>query len=123
MAVATLKMLTLDSADARRDAEFWAAALGWEIAHVQDEYAMLTGPDHALGFGTVAGYQPPTWPNENGTKQFHLDLAVEDLEMASKQLVELGATVPEFQPGESWRVLLDPSGHPFCLTLAANWAS
>lgn len=121
MAVATLEMLTLDSADARRDAEFWAAALGWEIAHVQDEYAMLTGPDHALGFGTVADYQPPSWPNENGTKQFHLDLAVEDLEMASKQLVELGATVPEFQPGESWRVLLDPSGHPFCLTLAANW--
>ncbi|MGW4246763.1 VOC family protein [Nocardia sp. NPDC004722] len=121
MAVATLKMLTLDSADARRDAEFWAAALGWKIAHLQDEYAMLTGPDHALGFGTVADYQPPTWPNENGTKQFHLDLAVEDLEMASKQLVDLGATVPEFQPGESWRVLLDPSGHPFCLTLAANW--
>ncbi|MDR7167048.1 putative enzyme related to lactoylglutathione lyase [Nocardia kruczakiae] len=121
MAVATLKMLTLDSADARRDAEFWAAALGWKIAHVQDEYAMLTGPDHALGFGTIPDYQPPAWPNENGTKQFHLDLAVEDLEIASKQLVELGATVPEFQPGETWRVLLDPSGHPFCLTLAANW--
>ncbi|MFI7193333.1 VOC family protein [Nocardia nova] len=121
MAVATLKMLTLDSADARRDAEFWAAALGWKIAHAQDEYAMLTGPDHALGFGTIPDYQAPTWPNEHGTKQFHLDLAVEDLEIASKQLVELGATVPEFQPGESWRVLLDPSGHPFCLTLAANW--
>ncbi|GAB2562953.1 VOC family protein [Nocardia heshunensis] len=121
MAVATLKMLTLDSADARRDAEFWAAALGWKIAHVQDEYAMLTGPDHALGFGTVPDYQPPAWPNENGSKQFHLDLAVEDLEMASKQMVELGATVPAFQPGETWRVLLDPSGHPFCLTLAANW--
>ncbi|WP_280275639.1 VOC family protein [Nocardia wallacei] len=122
MAVATLKMLTLDSADARRDAKFWAAALGWEIAHAQDEYAMLTGPDHALGFGTIPDYQAPAWPNENGTKQFHLDLAVEDLDMASKQLVELGATVPEFQPGEGWRVLLDPSGHPFCLTLAANWS-
>lgn len=122
MAVATLKMLTLDSADARRDAKFWAAALGWEIAHAQDEYAMLTGPDHALGFGTIPDYQAPAWPNENGTKQFHLDLAVEDLDMASKQLVELGATEPEFQPGEGWRVLLDPSGHPFCLTLAANWS-
>ena len=122
MAIATLKMVTLDSADARRDAEFWAAALGWEIAHVQDEYAMLTGPDHALGFGTTPDYQPPTWPNENGTKQFHLDLAVEDIELASKELVELGATLPEFQPGETWRVLLDPSGHPFCLTRAANWS-
>lgn len=122
MAIATLKMVTLDSADARRDAEFWAAALGWDIAHVQDEYAMLTGPDHALGFGTIPDYQPPAWPNENGSKQFHLDLAVEDIEVASKELVELGATLPEFQPGETWRVLLDPSGHPFCLTVAANWS-
>ena len=25
------------------------------------------------------------------------------------------------QPGETWRVLIDPAGHPFCLTNAANW--
>ena len=25
------------------------------------------------------------------------------------------------QPGETWRVLLDPAGHPFCLTDAAAW--
>jgi hypothetical protein len=29
--------------------------------------------------------------------------------------------VPDEQPGETWRVLLDPAGHPFCLTDAANW--
>ena len=29
--------------------------------------------------------------------------------------------VPDHQPGETWRVLLDPAGHPFCLTDAANW--
>ena len=40
---------------------------------------------------------------------------------AAARCVELGATRPDEQPGESWRVLLDPSGHPFCLTQAANW--
>ena len=40
---------------------------------------------------------------------------------AEEAAVELGATVPEDQPGETWRVLLDPAGHPFCLTSAANW--
>ena len=30
-------------------------------------------------------------------------------------------SLAEPQPGGTWRVLLDPSGHPFCLTLAANW--
>jgi predicted enzyme related to lactoylglutathione lyase len=122
MSVATLKMFTLDSSDARRDARFWSEVLGWEVAHEQDEYAMLTSPAGiALGFGTVADHQPPAWPNERGSKQFHFDLAVEDLESGGARCVELGATVPDEQPGETWRVLLDPSGHPFCLTLAANW--
>ena len=122
MAVASMKMLTLDSSDARRDGRFWAAVLGWDIAHEQDEYAMLNGPGGmALGFGTVADYEAPAWPNPRGTKQFHLDLAVDDLAEATTRCLELGATLPEEQPGETWRVLLDPSGHPFCLTLAANW--
>ena len=76
MTIAALKMITLDSSDAQRDATFWSAVLGWEVAHAQDEYAMLTGPGGlALGFGTVEGHEAPGWPNEHGTKQFHLDLA------------------------------------------------
>ena len=122
MPVATLKMLTLDSSDARRDAHFWSEVLEWEVAHEQDEYAMLRGPgDMALGFGTVPDHEAPAWPNPRGTKQFHLDLAVDDLDEGVAACVELGATFPDEQPGEPWRVLLDPSGHPFCLTLSANW--
>jgi predicted enzyme related to lactoylglutathione lyase len=122
MPIAALKMLTLDSSDARRDARFWARVLGWDVAHEQEEYAMLTGPGGlALGFGTVADHEPPQWPNPRGTKQFHLDLAVDDLDAGVAACVEAGATLPDEQPGDTWRVLLDPSGHPFCLTLAANW--
>ena len=122
MSVATLKMVTLDSTDARRDARFWSSVLGWEVAHEQDEYAMLTGPGGvALGLGVVPDHEPPSWPNPRGTKQFHFDLAVDDIEAAARECVDLGASLPDEQPGESWRVLLDPSGHPFCLTLAANW--
>jgi len=122
MAVATLKMFTLDSSDAARDAVFWSALLGWEVAHKQDEYAMLTGPGGvAIGLGTVPDYEAPGWPNAHGSKQFHFDLAVDDLDAGVAQCVELGATFPDEQPAETWRVLLDPSGHPFCLTLAKNW--
>ena len=119
--VATLKMVTLDSRDASADARFWSALLGWPVAHDADGYAMLTGPDHALGFGTVADYQAPAWPNPAGSKQFHFDLAVDDLAAAEAACLELGATLADPQPGDTWRVLLDPSGHPFCLTSAANW--
>ncbi|MFC7487153.1 VOC family protein [Knoellia sp. CPCC 206453] len=121
MAIATLKMLSLDSSDASRDAKFWSAVLGWDVSAEGEGYAMLTGPDHALGFGTLPDHEEPGWPNEHGTKQFHLDLAVDDLDAAAAQCVELGATLPDEQPGETWRVLLDPSGHPFCLTKAENW--
>jgi predicted enzyme related to lactoylglutathione lyase len=121
VAVATVKMLTLDSSDAARDAAFWSAVLGWEVAHAEAAYAMLTGPGIALGLGTVPDHEPPGWPNAHGSKQFHLDLAVDDLDAAAARCVELGATLPAEQPGETWRVLLDPSGHPFCLTRAEAW--
>ncbi|MDO9455961.1 VOC family protein [Nocardioides sp.] len=118
---AELKMTTLDCADPRAEAAFWSALLGWETAHVQDEYAMLTGPSSALGFGQVPDYQPPSWPDEGGRKQFHFDLACDDVAAVEARAIELGATLADPQPGETWRVLLDPAGHPFCLTSAANW--
>lgn len=120
--VGSLAMVTLDSADASRDAHFWSDVLGWEITYDADGAAMLAGPTSALGFGTTPDYAPPGWPNANGSKQFHFDLAVDDLAAAERRCVDSGATVPDDQPGgDRWRVLLDPSGHPFCLTLAANW--
>ena len=120
-AIARLAMVTLDTADPAASAAFWSGMLGWDVTYSEGDYAMLTGPSNALGFGRVEGYVAPEWPNENGSKQFHFDLAVDDLDAAQEAAVELGATVADPQPGETWRVLLDPSGHPFCLTKAENW--
>ncbi len=117
-----LKMLTIDCDDVRAEAAFWSQLLGWQVAHVQDEYAMLTsGSGAALGFGQVSGYRPPPWPDEGGRKQFHLDLACDDIDATAARALELGAALAEPQPGETWRVLLDPAGHPFCLTDASRW--
>jgi predicted enzyme related to lactoylglutathione lyase len=119
---ARIAMVTLDCAEVGPSAEFWSALLGWEVAASSDDYAMLTSPDGgpALGLGRVEGHQPPSWP-DTGRKQFHLDLAVDDLDAMAQRAVELGATLADPQPGETWRVLIDPAGHPFCLTDAANW--
>jgi catechol 2,3-dioxygenase-like lactoylglutathione lyase family enzyme len=120
-AAARLAMVTLDCADPAESAAFWSAMLGWTVVASQKDYAMLAGPDHALGFGRVEGYVAPDWPNEHGSKQFHFDLAVDDLDAGQARAVELGAVPVDPQPGETWRVLLDPAGHPFCLTRAENW--
>jgi catechol 2,3-dioxygenase-like lactoylglutathione lyase family enzyme len=122
MSTVELRMTTLDCADVAAEATFWSQLLGYDVVAQEEEYAMLTGPGGAaLGFGKVPDYEPPAWPNEHGTKQFHFDLACDDVEAAEARAVELGATLAEPQPGETWRVLLDPAGHPFCLTAAANW--
>ena len=117
---ARIAMVTLDVAEVKPSADFWSALLGWEVAASTDDYAMLTGPDGspALGLGRIDDHQAPSWP---GRKQFHLDLAADDLAAMTERAVELGATLADPQPGETWRVLLDPAGHPFCLTDAANW--
>lgn len=118
--VATLAMITLDAAETRPLAEFYAAVLGWEVVFLDDDYGMLQGPAHKLGIGRLDDYQAPVWP-DSGRKQFHLDLAADDIEAAAARCVELGARRIDPQPGESWIVLLDPAGHPFCVTDAAAW--
>lgn len=118
--IARLAMVTLDAPDAAALAEFWSAAIGWPVTYSDENYAMLAGPTHAIGFGTIPDYVRPSWPDD-GHKQFHFDLAADNPQAAVTRCVELGATVAEPQPGETWTVLLDPAGHPFCITDAKNW--
>ena len=57
---ARLAMVTLDCADAEASDAFWSGMLGWDLAHSERDYAMLTGPSNALGFGRppamIAGF-------------------------------------------------------------------
>lgn len=45
----------------------------------------------------------------------HLDLWVDDLDVAAVWALECGATQHPHQPQETVRVMIDPHGHPFCL--------
>lgn len=124
-AKATLAMVSIDCPDTKTVkamSDFYQALLGWEVAYEGDGYAMLKDGDAAaLGFGVAEGFTAPQWPN-HGTKQFHLDLGADDVEAMVRRCVDLGATKPDDQPGgDRWTVLLDPAGHPFCVTNLANW--
>ena len=70
-----------------------------------------------LGAVGVPDYVPPTCPDGPIPKQMHLDLSVEDLEEGEARALGLGAPKADPQPApQRWRVLLDPAGHPFCLS-------
>lgn len=115
-------MVQIDAPDAPALAHFYADLLGLDVLAEGEGYAMIGGDGTtSIGFGSVADYAPPAWP-DSGRKQFHLDLAAADPADAVRRAVELGATRPDDQPGgDRWTVLLDPAGHPFCVTDAANW--
>jgi hypothetical protein len=62
----------------------------------------------------VKQHTQPKWP---GGSVVHLDLAANpDLETATANALRLGATLAEPQSDPRWNVLLDPAGHPFCIT-------
>jgi hypothetical protein len=42
---------------------------------------------------------------------------VSDLDGQEARMLALGATKADVQPNpDNWRVLVDPAGHPFCIT-------
>jgi hypothetical protein len=47
-----------------------------------------------------------------------LDFLVPDLDEGEQHALAAGATKHEYQPGTTFRVYLDPVGHPFCLVLS-----
>ncbi|MFD8010604.1 VOC family protein [Streptomyces sp. NPDC058955] len=115
----TLTAVNLDCADPLALAGFYAKATGLPLhARSDADFAGLTdGRGLVLGFQRAEDHRPPTWPDGEVPAQLHLDFVVDDLDAAVAELTALGATLPPVQPRpDRWRVLLDPAGHPFCLS-------
>jgi hypothetical protein len=109
--------VSLDCADPVALATFWANLLGGEIVFSSDDFVAVKLENTWLSTTKVENYKPPSWPTGSTPKQIHLDLAVDDLDSSELFAQQLGAVKAEFQPQpDRWRVLLDPAGHPFCVT-------
>jgi hypothetical protein len=114
-ASARLTTVVIDCTAPGQLAEFYRTVTGWEVTYSDADCVHLgDGGAIQLGFQRVEGYQPPSWPSP--VKQAHLDFTVTDVDRAVKELLTMGATRPEFQPGgDRWTVLADPEGHLLCL--------
>ncbi|KMO94568.1 VOC family protein [Streptomyces roseus] len=110
--------ITFDCPDPADLARFYGDALGLPIAYSTDDFVLLGREGSAgLGFNRLADYRRPTWPDPSQEKQAHIELGVDDLDAAQAWLISQGAVAPAVQPDpDRWRVLLDPAGHPFCIT-------
>ena len=109
--------VTLDCAEPQTLATFYSEPTGMKVAHTSEDFAGLEGDTGlAMGFQRVEKYQAPQWPGQQVPQQFHLDIAVDNLDESEAKVIGLGAVKAGNQPGgDRWRVFLDPAGHPFCL--------
>jgi hypothetical protein len=120
MAIGRFPSLVVDCPDPASLAAFYGAILDWPVtvdpatswAEVRAEYGQC------ISFQLVADYAPPRWPTQETPQQMHLDVLVDDLDTAEAAVLDLGATKPAHQPGTTFRVYLDPAGHPFCLCVS-----
>ena len=97
---------------------FYASLLGCEAIVTDTDWVDVVVPGAVrLSFQQVENFVPPSWPSNEHPPQAHLDFDVADLDQTERFALSLGATKASDQPGESFRVFVDPAGHPFCLVL------
>jgi len=115
MAIAQYPSFVIDCPDAAALATFYGSLLDWKV-ETSDGWAEIRADNgNCICFQQVTDFRAPEWPGQQAPQQMHLDVVVEDLDAAEPEVLALGATRHEHQPGTSFRVFLDPAGHPFCL--------
>jgi len=126
----TLRWYTVvvDCHDVRKQAGWWAEALGWKIIHDSeeecvilpswaDETVMRETPWERIGSGMVFVSVPEDKSVKN---RLHIDLAPhtsQDRDAEIARLEKLGATRTDVGQSAdvSWTVLADPEGNEFCV--------
>ncbi|MBU3869649.1 VOC family protein [Streptomyces sp. 4503] len=123
MAVASAAVLSLDCAEPEELAEFYARVLGAEIQPMTtaDRIEIVAPGGSRMAFLRDHGFAPPSWPRPDDSQQAHLDLLVEDIDAAERQVIDLGARPLDTKNNgglRDTRIYSDPAGHPFSLRRA-----
>jgi hypothetical protein len=117
--VGSLASISIDCPDPDALAPFYRGLLGLEEAFATPDRGVicLAGAGPMVTLMRVDSYVRPSWPDGPQHQQMHLDVAVDDLESSVPAALALGASEAAHQPApDEWRVLVDPVGHPFCLS-------
>jgi predicted enzyme related to lactoylglutathione lyase len=119
-----LAAFLLDSADADRDAAFWAWLTGWSedaAGRHADSSRVLRHPD---GHGPVLELRPEATTKGAAKNRLHLDVRLEpheDADDVAAGIVERGGDVLHTSWGDlPWRSYTDPSGNELCVLPAPS---
>ncbi|ROO84141.1 hypothetical protein EDD29_1658 [Actinocorallia herbida] len=106
-----LAAVTVDCAEPRSLARWWADALGGEIVADYEVYVAVAGAGGVLSFQKVPAPTP-------GKNRIHVDFGAADRTAEVARLIALGAVeVGTHTFGDlTWTVLADPDGNRFCVS-------
>jgi glyoxalase superfamily protein len=114
-----LSEIVVDSRDPGALAAWWAEVLGYRVLGRDDDGAVEIGPEAGFGGAAPTLVFAPVADPDAGKPRLHLDVNATDRDQDAElqRLLDLGATRADVgQSGdESWHVLADPEGNPFCL--------
>lgn len=123
MAIGKFRCVVLNVTDLERGEHFWMAVTGLPL-----KFSAVGHPTPYSRLGDKGTQsillQLPTKPQPVPTNNAHLDLTVEDVDVAVEQALALGATMfrekgtyplGADKPYLEWAVMLDPFGNKFCL--------
>ncbi|MDT4997738.1 MAG: hypothetical protein QOD45_1806 [Pseudonocardiales bacterium] len=119
----SVRSITVDSADARALARFWAEVLGWNV-YYDDDPEVLVAPAFPPPETGEKILFIPVPEAKTAKNRMHLDLAPDDRtrDEEVQRVVGLGARVVEDHrnpDGSGWVWLADPEGNEFCIERSA----
>jgi len=116
--IGRLFSLVIDCPAPSELASFYKSLLSLPRVEDSSDYVVLanTTGTETVTFQRVGGFRPPQWPDPDRPAQMHVDVMVDDLDVAEAKALALGATLLEGSDKPiGYRVYADPVGHPFCL--------
>ncbi len=115
--IGKLRSVVVDCKDPEQLATFYRGVLGGTVHREDDTWSVLTEPTgRRLAFQLAPEHEPPQFPDLRGSQQFHLDIQVDDVDAAEKDVLALGATrVTDAVEDRTSLEFRDPAGQTFCL--------
>jgi predicted enzyme related to lactoylglutathione lyase len=114
----SLDAVTIDCLDPHALASFWCSVFATEIDTIEGDPAQYIDLLPAAGAPTIRLQRVPE--PKTVKDRIHLDLMVDDVDLAVGRAVELGAQKVNGhqlrEHGVRFVVMLDPEGNEFCLT-------
>jgi len=120
-----LGAIVLDTDNVEELSDFYAKMLGWTKSsqiHKGKKWITVIKADYMetpLVFQENHDYIHPVWPSNEDKQQqmLHMDFYVraDEFEEKVEHAIKCGARIAETQFTSDWKVMLDCSGHPFCI--------